>query len=133
MTAVPRRTPVGDGRFIDPYEMPDPKAPLAATSPLKAPASQARPTEETLDAVRGWITDLDRRIVSLLAQRQRLARRTLTSRGRTPEALYDPAREAAVVREVAERGATLGLDPRAVRDLYGHFVALCRLVPPYEG
>lgn len=81
---------------------------------------------QPLDQVRADITNLDQRIVALLAERIDMAKRTTRPKQALGSGVYDPAREAAVVREAAERAGQLGLDTEGIRELFWRIVRMSR-------
>jgi len=80
----------------------------------------------SLDEARREIEALDRRIVALIAERVRHARRIGRLKREAGQPLLDPAREAAIIRRAADAARDEGIDPEAVRQLFWTLVGLCR-------
>ncbi|HET9985200.1 MAG TPA: chorismate mutase [Longimicrobiales bacterium] len=87
-------------------------------------AERGAPPE--LQALRSAIADLDRRLVELLAERVRLARRVGGAKRAAGLPTLDPAREAAVVRRASALAREHGLEPEAVRGIFWHLIGLSR-------
>lgn len=80
----------------------------------------------SLERVRGEIDRVDAAIVELLEHRGRLAEEARRCKEGLGRPLFDPAREAAIVRRAAERAASGDLDPEIVRDVFWRIVQLAR-------
>jgi chorismate mutase len=82
--------------------------------------------EETLQALRDRIEDVDRKLVALVGERRNLA----IEIGRVKEALglpvLDPTQEARVVRRAAELARELHVDEEVVRDILWRIMASAR-------
>ncbi len=87
-------------------------------------ASRAVPHE--LTELRDAIEQVDDALITLLAERQSLAKRVGATKRAAGIAVVDPAREAGVVRRAAERARNVGLPPDAVRELFRRLIALSR-------
>ncbi len=87
-------------------------------------ASRAVPDELTV--LREAIERVDDALITLLAERQTLAKRVGETKRAAGLAVVDPAREASVVRRAAERARSTGLPPDAVRELFRRLIALSR-------
>jgi chorismate mutase len=85
-------------------------------------------TSSELEAARKAMDSVDRRLVSLIAERADVAReigRVKRSLGAT---MLDPAREAAVVRRAGELARESELDTEVVRTIFWQLIALSRSV-----
>ncbi len=107
---------------VDPYDRPD----WGSSQPWPSSNGGAPVESEALSAVREEITQLDSAIVSLLAERMRLAKSAWQEKRAHGVEPYDPAREAAVVRHAATKASELGLDPEEVRELFWRVVRMSR-------
>ena len=87
-------------------------------------ASRVVPDE--LTKLRDAIEQVDDALITLLAERQSLAKRVGATKRAAGLAVVDPAREAGVVRRAAERARCVGLPPDAVRELFRRLIALSR-------
>jgi chorismate mutase len=85
-------------------------------------------TSAELDAARKAMDSVDRRLVSLIAERAGIAREI----GRVKRGLglttLDPAREAAVVRRAGELARESELDTEVVRTIFWQLISLSRSV-----
>ncbi len=79
-----------------------------------------------LHMVRGEIDAVDRSLVGLMAARLDLAREARLLKDQGELRYEDPAREAAVVRQVAEIARELELDPEIIRDVFWRLIALSK-------
>jgi chorismate mutase len=79
-----------------------------------------------LDVARGEIEATDREIVALIARRLGLARAAGATKQARGLPVWDPAREAAVLRVVATEAREQQLDPEAVRQVFWCIIGLCR-------
>ncbi len=79
-----------------------------------------------LDVLRDRIMELDDEIIRLIGERRSLA----VEIGRVKQELglpvLDPAREARVVRRVAERAREQGVDPELARDVIWRIISAAR-------
>jgi chorismate mutase len=89
-------------------------------------------TPRDLPTLRAEITQLDLRLIALLADRVELARRALTAKRESDLELYDPAGEAALVRDAAARAEHSGLDSEEVRELFWRIALMSRNAPPAD-
>ncbi len=96
----------------------------AETSP---PDSTSAP-QKRLDELRERIIAVDDEIIQLIGERREL----VLEIGRIKEALglpiLDPAREARVVRRVAERSRALGVDEELTRDVIWRIISSARKI-----
>ena len=107
---------------VDPYDRPD----WGSSRPWPSSSGAAPVEPGALSAVREEITQLDSAIVSLLAERMRLAKSAWQEKRASGVEPYDPAHEAAVVRHAAMKASELGLDPEGVRELFWRVVRMSR-------
>lgn len=104
------------------------RPPLSRTRVLGVEdASAMGDSPASIGRIRDEIDRLDDDIVDLLERRGRLAGAARTCKERLGLPLFDPAREAAIVRRVAERAAAASLDSEIVRDIYWRIVQLARV------
>lgn len=82
----------------------------------------------TLDAARNQINAIDCRLVTLIAERTRVAREIGREKCSLGMTLLDPAREAAVVRRAGELARESGLDAEAIRTIFWQLISLSRNV-----
>lgn len=106
---------------------PFPGAPAARGIPIVAEtAGTAGTPEEQLARMRDVMGEVTDRLIALMGERRRLA----IEIGRIKEELglpvLDPAREARVVRQAAERARELGVDPEMARDILWRIIASAR-------
>ena len=91
-----------------------------------APRDEATAARATLETLRDRILELDNEIIRLIGERRTLA----IEIGRTKQELdlpvLDPAREARVVRRVAERAREVGVDPELARDVIRRIISGAR-------
>ncbi len=76
--------------------------------------------------VRDEIARVDRAIVDLMAERVALARQAGAIKRANGVPTLDPAREAAVLREMVELGRERGLHSEDARDVFWAVIAMCR-------
>lgn len=93
---------------------------------MAEPAGTAGTPEEQLARMRDVMGQVTDRLIALMGERRRLA----IEIGRIKEELglpvLDPAREARVVRQAAERARALGVDPEMARDILWRIIASAR-------
>jgi chorismate mutase-like protein len=65
----------------------------------------------TLDEARARIDEIDRALLTLLAERARITRDLAAWKASTGRPLRDPARESAMLADRRAQAAALGLDP----------------------
>lgn len=82
--------------------------------------------ETSLDELRREIQRVDAKIVDLLAERMKIVRAIGELKRARGLAVVDPAREAAVVGQVAQQARAAGLPEDAVRELFWRIMALSR-------
>lgn len=97
---------------VDPFETADPDAPDRMV--------------DTLAAARARITDVDTRLIALLARRMDLARALRGVKAEADMPTYDPTREASVIRHAASEGGRHGLPEEDVRELFWRIVKMSR-------
>ncbi|HSJ23166.1 MAG TPA: chorismate mutase [Longimicrobiales bacterium] len=79
-----------------------------------------------LEELRAAIEAVDDRIIDLLAERVRLARRVGAAKLTAGLPTLDPRREAAVVRRAGERARAAGMEDEDVRYIFWHVIGLSR-------
>jgi chorismate mutase len=79
-----------------------------------------------LSACRAEIEELDARLVTLLAERVELGKRTAELKRAASLPLLDPRREAEVIRRAGELAREQGLDSEAVRKIFWQIIGLSR-------
>jgi chorismate mutase len=91
------------------------------------------PPKERLDELRGRIIAVDDEIIRLIGERRDL----VLEIGRIKDSLglpvLDPAREARVVRRVAERSRALGVDEELTRDVIWRIISSARQTQSERG
>ena len=92
------------------------------------PPDSTPPPQEQLEKLRERIIAVDDEIIQLIGERRDL----VLEIGRCKEALglpvLDPAREARVVRRVAERSRALGVDEELMRDVMRRIISSARQI-----
>ncbi len=100
--------------------------PLSADPPSDSTAPLQEPPQERFEELRERIIAVDDEIIKLIGERRDLALEI----GRIKESLglpiLDPAREARVVRRVAERARALGVDEELARDVIWRILSSSR-------
>jgi chorismate mutase len=81
-----------------------------------------------VERARKEIERVDRQLVTLIAERTRVAREIGRAKRAAGMTTLDPAREAAVVRRAGELARELGLDDEVVRRIFWQLIALSRSV-----
>ncbi len=103
---------------------------MSAKSPSPDPAP---PPQERLDELRKRIIAVDDEIIQMIGERRDL----VIEVGRIKESLglpiLDPAREARVVRRVAERSRALGVDEELTRDVIWRIISSARQTQSERG
>ena len=93
---------------------------------MSSSAGGAGTPEERLDRLREVMSEVTDRLIEWVGERRRLA----IEIGRLKEELglpvLDPAREARVVRQAAERAREMGVDPEMARDILWRIIASAR-------
>jgi chorismate mutase len=79
-----------------------------------------------LATLRDEIAGVDAAILDLLARRHDLARRVGAAKRAAGVPIVDPAREAAVIRRIAERARERQLPTEPVRELFRRIIAMAR-------
>ena len=95
-------------------------------------ANLAQTADRSLDAARNEISSIDSRLVSLIAERARVAREIGREKRSLGMTVLDPAREAAVVRRAGELARESGVDAEAIRTIFWQLIALSRNVQSDE-
>ena len=97
------------------------------------PRNSDAPPQERLEELRERIIAADDEIIRLIGERRDLVLEV----GRIKEALglpiLDPAREARVVRRVAERSRALGVDEELTRDVIWRIISSARQAQSLRG
>jgi len=97
------------------------------------PGDSDAPPQERLEELRKRIIAADDEIIRLIGERRDL----VLEIGRIKEALglpiLDPAREARVVRRVAERSRALGVDEELTRDVIWRIISSARQAQSQRG
>ena len=91
---------------------------------MTAPSEQD--AAAALSCLRDAVEDVDARMVTLIAERMRLAGAIGAAKRTLGRPTLDPLREAAVVRRAGELARQHGLDDEAVRALFWQLLALAR-------
>lgn len=81
---------------------------------------------QILEQLRTEIEELDRRLITLIAERVSLAREAGEAKRSAQLPAVDPAREAAVVRRASAFAREAGLPDEEVRQLVWQIIGLCR-------
>jgi chorismate mutase / prephenate dehydrogenase len=79
-----------------------------------------------VEELRASIVQADREIVALIAHRLELVRALGEEKARHGLPTADPAREAAVLRNVSEAARAAGMPEEAVRDVFWCVIDMCR-------
>ncbi|MEO7085920.1 MAG: chorismate mutase [Gemmatimonadaceae bacterium] len=87
---------------------------------------------DELARCRSEIEEIDNRLVSLLADRLALGKRTGDLKAIAGLPILDPTREAAVIRRVASAARDAGLPPEPVREIFWQIVGMSRRVQEAE-
>ena len=99
---------------------------MASMSPKSPLPDSSAPPQERLEELRKRIIAVDDDIIQMIGERRDL----VLEIGRIKEALglpiLDPAREASVVRRVAERSRALGVDEELTRDVIWRIISSAR-------
>ena len=91
-------------------------------------SSDASDPRAELARWRTKIEDIDRRLVSLLAERVEIGRRTAEIKRAAGLPILDPQREAEVIRRAVEAAREHELPVEAVREIFWQVVGLSRRV-----
>jgi chorismate mutase len=86
----------------------------------------SEPVPPALAAWREQIENIDRSLISLIAERVLAAREVGRAKRNAGLAIMDPAREAAVVRRAVELARAQGLDEEDVREIFWHIIGMSR-------
>lgn len=87
---------------------------------------------EELARCRARIEEIDNRIVTLLADRLELGKRTGELKVAAGLPILDPTREAAVIRRVTSAARDAGLPAETVREIFWQIVGMSRRVQEHE-
>lgn len=98
------------------------------TDELRGPDALAE-----LARCRDEIEQLDRQIISLLARRLALGKRTGELKRLAGLPILDPTREAAVIRRVTGEARDAGLPPEPIREVFWQIVGMSRRVQEAAG
>jgi len=105
-----------------------PRARSRTSASRPAPGETIASASSALEDARGEISAIDSRLVSLIAERARIAREIGREKRSLGMTLLDPAREAAVVRRAGELARESGVDAEAIRTIFWQLIALSRNV-----
>jgi len=87
---------------------------------------QPRTTEAHLDELRDRIIELDDELIRLIGERRDVVLEIGRMKRELGLPVMDPAREARVVRRVAERSRELGVDEELTRDVIWRIISSAR-------
>ena len=87
---------------------------------------QPRPPEDQLDRLRERIIELDDELIRLIGERRDVVLEIGRMKRDLGLPVMDPAREARVVRRVAERSRELGVDEELTRDVIWRIISSAR-------
>jgi chorismate mutase len=87
---------------------------------------------DELARCRAKIEEIDNRLVTLLADRLELGRRTGELKESAGLPILDPTREAAVIRRVTAAAREAGLPPEPVREIFWQIVGMSRRIQEHE-
>ena len=87
---------------------------------------------EELAKCRAEIERIDHEIISLLAERLVLGKRTGELKRTAGLPILDPTREAAVIRRVATVARDAGLPPEPIREIFWQIVGMSRRAQEFE-
>ncbi|HEY4139756.1 MAG TPA: chorismate mutase [Casimicrobiaceae bacterium] len=96
------------------------------------PDTEKAAAVEELARCRAKIEEIDNRIVTLLADRLELGKRTGELKALVGLPILDPTREASVIRRVTTAARDAGLPTEAVREIYWQIVGMSRRVQEHE-
>ena len=91
-----------------------------------APRDEAAAARDTLETLRDRILELDNEIIRLIGERRTIAIEIGHAKQALDLPVLDPAREAQVVRRVAERAREVGVDPELARDVIWRIISGAR-------
>lgn len=103
-------------------------APASPAPASPSPVSLSPASPPTLDALRARIEAIDAQLVTLVAERQRIAAAVGEVKRASEQPVLDLAREAAVLRRVAELAREAALDEEDARELWRKLLAMARRV-----
>ena len=90
------------------------------------PSNDSNPTEVELDRLRKRIIELDDELIRLIGERKEVVLDIGRMKRDLGLPVMDPAREAQVVRRVAERSRELGVDEELTRDVIWRIISSAR-------
>lgn len=90
------------------------------------PPNYSNPTEAELDRLRKRIIELDDELIRLIGERREVVLEIGRMKRDLGLPVMDPAREARVVRRVAERSRELGVDEELTRDVIWRIISSAR-------
>ena len=93
----------------------------------------AAPPSEKLDELRDRIIAVDDEIIKLIGERRDLVVEVGLIKESLGLPILDPAREARVVRRVAERSRALGVDEELTRDVIWRIISSARQAQAEQG
>ncbi len=99
---------------------------MAGRMSTDLPPDSTTPPEERLEELRERIIALDDEIIQLIGERRDLVLEIGRIKGSLGLPILDPAREARVVRRVAERSRALGVDEELTRDVIWRIISSAR-------
>ena len=91
-----------------------------------APPDEATAARAALETLRERILELDNEIIRLIGERRTVAIEIGRAKQELDLPVLDPAREARVVRRVAERAREVGVDPELARDVIRRIISGAR-------
>jgi chorismate mutase len=100
---------------------------------LERHRDDAPPHDGALADLRDRVVAIDAQLVALVAERQRVAARIGAVKRAAAQPVLDLAREAAVLRRVAEEARHAGVDEEDVRELWRKLLAMARRVQAADG
>ncbi len=99
---------------------------MAGRMSTDPPPDSTAPPQERLEELRERIIALDDEIIQLIGERRDLVLEIGRIKGSLGLPILDPAREARVVRRVAERSRALGVDEELTRDVIWRIISSAR-------
>lgn len=97
-------------------------------SPHPSSSEQEAPDDPRLQELRVRISEVDDHLIRLMGERRALALEVGRIKEERGLPVMDPAREARVVRQVAERAREAGVDEEMARDVIWRIIASAREV-----
>ena len=93
---------------------------------MNDPTAAAGPPEEQLVRLREVMSEVTDRLIELMGERRSLAIEIGRVKKELGLPVLDPAREARMVRQAAERARELDVDPEMARDIIWRIIASAR-------